>query len=124
MSTPLAWRRGLKNFGAESRLDHLHGLVAYEVLNLRNFAPENSRRKALLGKKWYGLSLEQMVIDLIQECGGDKDPSKWSLGREQEDLCHRVHNSIMVESHCLALNCDTDLGWFDNIVLRGFKPKY
>ena len=46
-----------------------HGLVTYEVHNLRNFAPENSRRKALLGKKWYVLSLEQMVINLIQEWG-------------------------------------------------------
>ena len=42
--------------------------MAYPVLNLRNFAPEN-RRKALLGMKRYVWTLEQMVIDLIQEWG-------------------------------------------------------
>ena len=41
-----------------------NGPVTYKVFNLRNFASENSRRK--VGKKWYVLSLEQMVIKLIQ----------------------------------------------------------
>ena len=42
--------------------------MAYPVLNIRNFAPKN-RRKALLGMKRYVWTLEQMVIDLIQEWG-------------------------------------------------------
>ena len=30
-----------------------------------------------------------------------------------------VHNSNLVTSHGLALNCDTDLAWFENIVPCG-----
>ena len=36
----------------------------------QSFAIENSRRKALLGIKWYVRTLEQVVIDLIKEWGG------------------------------------------------------
>ena len=51
-----------------------HGLVTYKVFNLKNFASENSIRKALLGKKWYVLSLEQTVIkpDPVVGNGGDQ----------------------------------------------------
>ena len=51
----------LKSLGAEfvrtnrGGLITFHGpgqLVGYPVLNLREFAPESSRRKALLGMKW------------------------------------------------------------------------
>ena len=74
----------LKNLGAdyvrteiERRPDHLPmGLDSWWLIQyLRNFAAEN-RRKALLGLKWYVGTLEQMVIDLIQEWGvvGTRSP--------------------------------------------------
>ena len=65
----------LKNLSAdyvrteiERRPDHLPmGLNNWWLIQyLRNFAAEN-RTKALLGLKWYVGTLEQMVIDLIQE---------------------------------------------------------
>ena len=74
----------LKNLGAdyvrteiERRPDHLPmGLDSWWLIQyLMNFAAENWR-KALLGKKWYVWTLEQMVIDLIQEWGvvGTRSP--------------------------------------------------
>jgi len=122
----------LKNLGADfvrtkrGGLITFHGpgqLVAYPVLNLRNFAPENSRRKALLGMKWYVWTLEKMVIDLIDEWGvvGTRSPHT-GVWVENKKICAMgVHNSNMVTSHGLALNCDTDLGWFDNIVPCGIE---
>jgi len=122
----------LKNLGADfvrtkrGGLITFHGpgqLVAYPVLNLRNFAPENSRRKALLGMKWYVWTLEQMVIDLIQEWGvvGTRSPHTGVWVGNKKICAMGVHNSNMVTSHGLALNCDTDLGWFDNIVPCGIE---
>ena len=98
-------------------------LVAYPVLNLRNFAPENSRRKALLGMKWYVWTLEQMVIDLMREWGveGCRSPHT-GVWVEGSKICAMgVHNSDMVTSHGLALNCDTDLQWFKHIVPCGIE---
>ena len=120
----------LKQLGAEfvrtkrGGLITFHGpgqLVAYPILNLRDFAPENSRRKALLGMKWYVNTLEQMVIDLIKEFGvaGTRSPHTGVWVGNSKICAMGVHNSNMVTSHGLALNCDTDLDWFNHIVPCG-----
>jgi lipoyl(octanoyl) transferase len=103
-------------------------LVAYPVLDLRQFVPQEARRKALLGMKWYVWTLEQMVIDLLaSEYGveGERSPHTgvWvrTKGKhETSKICAMgVHNSDMVTSHGLALNCTTDMSWFDQIVPCG-----
>ena len=96
-------------------------LVCYPILNLRDFAPETARRKALLGMKWYVHTLEQMVIELLASLGveGARSPHTgvW-VGRNK--ICAvGVHNSDLVTSHGLALNCNTNLVWFDHIVPCG-----
>ena len=122
----------LKQLGAEfvrtkrGGLITFHGpgqLVAYPILNLRDFAPENSRRKALLGMKWYVHTLEQMVIDLIKEFGvvGTRSPHTGVWVGNSKICAMGVHNSNMVTSHGLALNCDTDLDWFNHIVPCGIQ---
>ena len=120
----------LKELGADfvrtkrGGLITFHGpgqLVAYPILNLRNFVPENSRRKALLGMKWYVCTLEQMVIDLIKDLGvaGTRSPHTGVWVGNNKICAMGVHNSNMVTSHGLALNCDIDLRWFNHIVPCG-----
>lgn len=122
----------LKNLGADfvrtnrGGLITYHGpgqLVAYPILNLRDFAPESSRRKALLGMKWYVHTLEQMVIDLISQWGlkGIRSPHTGVWVGNSKICAMGVHSSNLVTSHGLALNCDTDLAWFNNIVPCGIE---
>jgi len=98
-------------------------LVAYPILNLRDFAPESSRRKALLGMKWYVNTLEQMVIDLISKWGlkGTRSPHTGVWVGNNKICAMGVHSSNLVTSHGLALNCDTDLAWFNHIVPCGIE---
>eukprot|EP00092_Neocalanus_flemingeri_P023446 GFUD01025423.1.p1 GENE.GFUD01025423.1~~GFUD01025423.1.p1 ORF type:complete len:244 (+),score=82.71 GFUD01025423.1:334-1065(+) len=122
----------LKDLGADfvrtkrGGLITFHGpgqLVAYPVLNLRDFAPESSRRKALLGMKWYVWTLEQMVIDLVSQWGveGTRSPHTGVWVGNSKICAMGVHSSNLVTSHGLALNCDTDLGWFKHIVPCGIE---
>ena len=44
----------------------------------------------------------------------------WVNKNNEKKICAMgVHNSDLVTSHELALNCDIDLTWFDHIVLCG-----
>ena len=96
-------------------------LVCYPILNLRDFAPETARRKALLGMKWYVHTLEQLVIDLLASLGvtGVRSPHTGVWVGQNKICAMGVHNSDLVTSHGLALNCDTDLAWFGHIVPCG-----
>lgn len=105
-------------------------LVAYPVLDLRQFVPEQSRRKAMLGMKWYVSSLEECVLQLLaRQWGlqGHRSPHTgvWLDTRGQHrtsKVCAiGVHSSDMVTSHGLALNCSTDLAWFGQIVPCGIQ---
>jgi len=125
----------LRNLGADfvrtkrGGLITFHGpgqLVAYPILNLRQFAPEQTQRKALLGMKWFVWSLEEMVISLLDELGvqGHRSPNTgvWvntKHGTESKICAIGVHNSDRVTSHGIGLNCTTDLAWFDHIVPCG-----
>ena len=98
-------------------------LVVYPILNLRDFAPESTSRKSLLGMKWYINTLEQMVIDLIGEMGvrGSRSPHTGVWVGNNKICAMGVHNSNLVTSHGLALNCDTDMSWFSHIVPCGIQ---
>jgi len=105
-------------------------MVAYPILNLRQFVPEEKRRKSLLGMKWYVWNLEQMIIDMLASVWGVKGfrsphtgvwvttPGPYGCSK----ICAvGVHNSDLVTSHGIALNCTTNLSWFDHIVPCGIE---
>ena len=96
-------------------------LVCYPILNLRDFAPQSARRKALLGMKWYVHTLEQTVIELLASLGveGSRSPHTGVWVGQNKICAMGVHNRDLVTSHGLALNCDTNLAWFDHIVPCG-----
>jgi len=128
----LADEEKLKKLGADfvrtnrGGLITFHGpgqLVVYPILNLKTFAPEHNRRKAMLGMKWYVNMLEQLVIDLISKWGvkGTRSPHTGVWVGNSKICAMGVHNSNMVTSHGIALNCNTDLQWFNHIVPCGIE---
>jgi len=98
-------------------------LVVYPILNLKEFAPEVASRKALLGMKWYIHNLEQLVIDLCGDYGisANRSPHTGVWVGNNKICAMGVHNSKLVTSHGLALNCNTDLDWFNHIVPCGIQ---
>lgn len=97
-------------------------LVAYPILNLKH-----PHLKASL--KWYVNRLEQLVIDLCRT-QFDLDAHRMcAVGytgvwcREKKIAAIGVHCKRYITYHGLALNCDVDLKWFENIVPCGIEDK-
>lgn len=115
----------LRKLGAEFHktnrggLITFHGpgqLVAYPIINLKNFTPS---------MKWYVCHVEKTIIDLCKRYGIEarttNDTGVWVDDRK---ICAiGVHGSRYVTTHGLALNCNTDLNWFEHIVPCGIPGK-
>lgn len=115
----------LKGLGAEfyrtnrGGLITFHGpgqLVAYPILNLKQFKTS---------VRWYVCQIEKMIIRLCAEFGikGETcaDTGIWVNDRK---ICAiGIHGSRYITMHGLALNCNTDLTWFDHIVPCGIEGK-
>lgn len=115
----------LKALGAEFHktnrggLITFHGpgqLVAYPIIHLKQFQPS---------VRWYVCHIEKMVIDLCKQNGilarTTEDTGIWV---EDRKICAiGIHASRYVTTHGLALNCNTDLKWFDHIVPCGIVGK-
>ena len=117
--------RRLQNTGAECHatprggLTTFHGpgqLVCYPILNLRNFK---------CSAKWYVNQLEELVISTCAEMGV-------SAGRCEHVGIWAGHNKICAlgvnirtrcTTHGIALNCNTDLAWFESIVPWGIEGR-
>ena len=107
-------------------------LVAYPILDLEHFIPQacNEKRAKLVGMRWYVHTLEQTIIDMLKDdfqLASHRSPytGVW-LGAEENErkICAMgVHNSQLVTSHGLALNCNTDMKWFNHIVPCGIEGK-
>lgn len=115
----------LKSLGAEffrtnrGGLITFHGvgqLVAYPILDLRQF--ETS-------VKWYVCQIEKMVIRLCAEFGikGETSPDTGVWVNDKKICAIGIHGSRYITSHGLALNCNTDLKWFNHIVPCGIEGK-
>ncbi|XP_076756282.1 lipoyl(octanoyl) transferase 2 [Xylocopa sonorina] len=115
----------LKNLGAEffrtnrGGLITFHGpgqLVAYPILDLKQF-------KSSI--KWYVCQIEEMIIRLCAEFGikGEKSPNTGVWVNDKKICAIGVHGSRYITTHGLALNCNTDLSWFNHIVPCGIKGK-
>uniref|UniRef100_A0A182K759 Octanoyl-[acyl-carrier-protein]:protein N-octanoyltransferase LIPT2, mitochondrial n=1 Tax=Anopheles christyi TaxID=43041 RepID=A0A182K759_9DIPT len=91
-------------------------LVAYPILDLKNFHPS---------VRWYVCHLERTIIELCRRYGlqaeTTADTGVWIGDRK---ICAMgIHASRYVTTHGLALNCDIDLGWFGHIVPCGLVGK-
>ncbi|XP_053682038.1 putative lipoyltransferase 2, mitochondrial [Sabethes cyaneus] len=91
-------------------------LVAYPVLNLRNFQPS---------VRWYVCHIEKTIIELCRRygvrAGTTEDTGVWVQDRK---ICAiGIHASRYVTTHGLALNCRNDLSWFEHIVPCGIAGK-
>lgn len=115
----------LKELGAEFHktnrggLITFHGpgqLVVYPIIHLKHFTPSI---------RWYVCHLEKTIIDLCKKyeikAETTKDTGVWVDDRK---ICAiGIHASRYITSHGLALNCETDLKWFDKIVPCGIEGK-
>lgn len=115
----------LRNLGAEffktnrGGLITFHGpgqLVAYPILNLKQFKPSI---------KWYVCQIEQMIIRLCAEYGiigaTTSDTGVWV--NDKKICAIGIHGTRYITTHGLALNCNTDLTWFDHIIPCGIEGK-
>lgn len=116
----------LKKLGADFKrtnrggLITFHGpgqLIAYPILNLKHFQPS---------VRWYVTNLETTIINLCKNTYGLKaittpDTGVW-IGNNK--ICAiGIRCSRYVTTHGLALNCNTDLSWFEHIVPCGLHGK-
>lgn len=91
-------------------------LVAYPILNLKNFQPS---------VRWYVCHVEKTIVDLCQKYGikanTTQDTGVWV---EDRKICAiGIHASRYITTHGLALNCNIDLSWFSHIVPCGLEGK-
>ena len=105
-------------------LSTFHGpgqLVCYPILNLHQLR----RGRYVGGVRWYVQGLEQAVIETCKVFGVVAERCEhvgvWTGG---EKICSMgVHIQRGVTTHGLALNCTTDLSWFDAIEPCGISGK-
>jgi len=98
-------------------------LVGYPILDLERFRTD-------LG--WYLRSLEEVGIRVLADYGivGDRSPGETGIwidpgtpGRERKICAMGVRCSRWVTMHGFALNVNTDLSWFGNIIPCGIADK-
>ncbi|CAJ0914933.1 15660_t:CDS:2, partial [Entrophospora sp. SA101] len=91
-------------------------LVCYPILNLNNFK---------LSVRSYVASIEKLIIDTCSEykikARTTKDTGVWV---ENEKICAiGIQVQRFITSHGFALNCNTDLRWFNHIIPCGIEGK-
>ena len=100
-------------------LTTFHGpgqLVCYPILNLRNFTPSI---------RWYVGQLENLVIRTCSELGVSAETCEHvGIWTNKNKICALgVNVQQRCTTHGLALNCATDLRWFDEIVPCGIAGR-
>uniref|UniRef100_A0A4W5LHQ9 Octanoyl-[acyl-carrier-protein]:protein N-octanoyltransferase LIPT2, mitochondrial n=1 Tax=Hucho hucho TaxID=62062 RepID=A0A4W5LHQ9_9TELE len=122
---PFEEEQRLKLLGAEffrsnrGGLITFHGpgqLVCYPILNLGCF------KKSV---RWYVCELERTVINLCRKYGikAATSPNTGVWVGDNKICAIGIHCGRYITSHGLALNCNTDMGWFENIVPCGIVGK-
>lgn len=122
---PPAEEQRLKALGADfcrtnrGGLITFHGpgqLVCYPILNLGCF------KKSV---RWYVCELERTVIKMCGKFGikASTSPDTGVWVGDNKICAIGIHCGRYITSHGLALNCNTDMSWFDNIVPCGIVGK-
>jgi lipoyl(octanoyl) transferase len=111
------------NRGGDITFHGLQQIVGYPILDLENFFTD-------IGK--YMRSLEEVIILTIAEYGIKGERSKgetgvWIepgiLGRERKICAMGIRCSRWITMHGFALNVNTDLSYFNNIIPCGIVNK-
>ncbi len=111
------------NRGGDITFHGLQQIVGYPILDLEKYYTD-------IGK--YLRNLEEMVILTIAEYGIKGDRSKgetgvWidtdKAGRERKICAIGVRCSRWITMHGFAMNVNTDLGYFNNIIPCGIENK-
>ncbi|KAG2193332.1 hypothetical protein INT47_012479 [Mucor saturninus] len=92
-------------------------MMAYPILDIRDYQ---------LSVKCYVSRLEKSVIETCKKYGVETNTTEHTgvwVGQEKKIAALGVHLQRYVSSHGLALNCDVDLKWFEQIVACGLVDK-
>lgn len=91
-------------------------LVCYPILHLGSF------KKSV---RWYVAELEKTIISVCSRFGVEASTSPYTgVWVGDSKICAMgIHCGRYVTSHGLALNCNTNLSWFDHIVPCGIEGK-
>ncbi|CAO3655565.1 unnamed protein product [Mucor hiemalis] len=92
-------------------------LIAYPILDIRDYQ---------LNVRCYVSRLEKTIIDCLAkykiQSNTTENTGVW-VGQDHKIAALGVHLQRYVSSHGLALNCNVDLNWFDQIVPCGLNDK-
>ncbi|XP_068122687.1 octanoyl-[acyl-carrier-protein]:protein N-octanoyltransferase LIPT2, mitochondrial [Hyperolius riggenbachi] len=115
----------LRALGADYQLTDRGGLITFHGPGQLLCYPVLSLRRLRRSLRSYVCGLEGAAIRLCCSLGvpggRSQETGVWVRGRK---LCAiGVHCSHHITSHGLALNCNTDLSWFDHIVPCGIAGK-
>ncbi|CAO3630812.1 unnamed protein product [Cunninghamella echinulata] len=92
-------------------------LVAYPIIDIRDYK---------LNVRCYVSRLEKIIIDTCNELGIKANTTEntgvW-VGQDHKIAALGVHLQRYVTSHGLALNCNTDLNWYNHIIPCGLEDK-
>jgi lipoate-protein ligase B len=128
----------LKLLGAEFHriqrggLITFHGpgqLVAYPLINLRSLHVSSANtEKTSVGVRRFVELVEETLIQLLTQefgiphVGRTEDTGVW-VENDRKIAAIGIQVRHGVTSHGLALNCNTDLGWYEHIVPCGIPDK-
>jgi len=114
----------LKSLGAEFHRTNRGGLItfhgpgqltAYPILHLKSFGK---------GIKWYVCALERTIIRTCHSFGVAAQTSPHTgVWVGDNKICALGIQGRHVTTHGLALNCNTDLSWYNHIVPCGIPDK-
>ncbi|VEN47692.1 unnamed protein product [Callosobruchus maculatus] len=113
-------RRGAEFFKTDrGGLITFHGpgqLVVYPILNLKQFKPSI---------KWYVNSMQETILKLCDEFNipAETNTNTGVWVHDKKICAIGVHGSKFITTHGLAINCNTDLRWFNYIVPCGLEGK-
>lgn len=111
------------NRGGDITFHGLQQIVGYPILDLENFYTDIGR---------YLRELEEVIIKTIAEYGLKGERSKgetgvWIepgvIGKERKICAMGIRCSRWITMHGFALNVNTDLGYFENIIPCGIQNK-